>query len=47
MIKDKLTVKFLISREPSNAKVAERAVPTAIFESEETIKKKFLRKWLK
>ncbi len=41
-------VKFIISKKPIDAKVADRAVPTAIFETkEEGIRKKFLRKWLK
>jgi DNA polymerase epsilon subunit 1 len=48
MIKDKgLCVKFIISKKPIEAKVAERAIPTAIFEVEENVKRKFLKKWLK
>jgi DNA polymerase epsilon subunit 1 len=48
IVKDKgLNVKFIVSKKPIEAKVAERAVPTAIFETDEPIKKKFLRKWLK
>lgn len=46
--KDKgLNVKFIISKRPLDAKVAERAIPTAIFESDENVMKKFIRKWLK
>jgi DNA polymerase epsilon subunit 1 len=47
-VKDKgLNVKFIISKLPVEAKVADRAIPTAIFETDEAVKKKFLRKWLK
>lgn len=47
IVKDKgLNVKFIISKKPIDYKVADRAIPTAIFESDETVKKKFLRKWL-
>jgi len=42
-----LNVKFIISRNPIDAKVAERAIPTAIFESEKPVKEKYLKKWLK
>ena len=48
IVKDKgLNVKFIISKLPVEAKVADRAIPTAIFETDEAVKKKFLRKWLK
>jgi DNA polymerase epsilon subunit 1 len=48
IIKDKgLNVKFIISKKPIDAKVADRAIPTAIFDTDENIKKKFLKKWLK
>ena len=48
IIKDKgLNVKFIVSKMPVDAKVADRAVPTAIFETDDAVKKKFLRKWLK
>jgi DNA polymerase epsilon subunit 1 len=48
VIKDKgLCVKYIISKKPAEAPVAERAVPTIIFNSEPAIRKKFLRKWLK
>lgn len=30
-----------------DAKVADRAIPTAIFETDKPIKEKFLKKWLK
>jgi DNA polymerase epsilon subunit 1 len=48
MVKDKgLACKFVISARPRNAPVAERAIPVAIFSAEESIKRHFLRKWLK
>lgn len=40
-----MNVKFIISRKPETKKVAERAIPTAIFETDEAVMKKFLRKW--
>ena len=42
-----LNVKYIISRMPMDAKVADRAIPTAIFDTEKAIKEKFLKKWLK
>lgn len=46
IVKDKgLNVKFIISKKPLTAKVADRAIPTAIFETSENIMKKFVRKW--
>jgi len=49
VVKDKgLNVKFLISKKPVEAKVADRAIPTAIFEcKDEGIMKKFIRRWTK
>lgn len=48
IVKDKgLNVKFIVSKLPVEAKVADRAIPTAIFETEEAVMKKFIRKWLK
>ncbi|KAK8243427.1 hypothetical protein HDK90DRAFT_430763 [Phyllosticta capitalensis] len=48
MIKDKgLNCKYIVSAQPRNAPVTERAVPVAIFSAEESVKKFFLRKWLK
>lgn len=48
IIKDKgLNVKFIIAKRPIDAKIAERAIPTAIFESDEGVMKKFIKKWLK
>ncbi|PVH92667.1 DUF1744-domain-containing protein [Periconia macrospinosa] len=48
MVKDKgLNCKYIISARPRNAPVTERAVPVAIFSSEESVKRYFLRKWLK
>ncbi len=48
IIKDKgLNVKFIVSKKPLEAKVADRAIPTAIFETDEAVMKKFVRKWLK
>ncbi|KAI8349205.1 hypothetical protein EDC96DRAFT_308837 [Choanephora cucurbitarum] len=48
MIKDKgLACKFIISARPYNIPVSERAVPVAIFQAEPTVRKHFLRKWLR
>ncbi|KAI9724617.1 MAG: DNA polymerase epsilon catalytic subunit [Chrysothrix sp. TS-e1954] len=48
MIKDKgLNCKFIIVSRPKNAPVTERAIPVAIFSSEEHVKRFYLRKWLK
>ncbi|QRW08330.1 DNA polymerase epsilon subunit 1 [Ceratobasidium sp. AG-Ba] len=48
MVKDKgLACKFIISAKPLGAPVTERAVPVAIFSAEESVKRTFLRKWLK
>jgi DNA polymerase epsilon subunit 1 len=48
MVRDKgLNCNLIISRLPAGAPVTERAIPVAIFSCEPTIKKYFLRKWLK
>ena len=48
LLKDKnLCSKFIISRKPLEAPIAERAIPTIIFKSQGNIRKKLLRKWLK
>lgn len=48
MVKDKgLSCKFVISRKPEGSPVTERAVPLAIFQTEEGVKKHYLRRWLK
>ncbi|KFG87369.1 DNA polymerase epsilon [Metarhizium anisopliae] len=48
MVKDKgLNCKFIICARPRNAPVTERAVPVAIFSAEESIKRTYLKKWLK
>ncbi|KAG6837398.1 hypothetical protein H0H93_010016 [Arthromyces matolae] len=48
MVKDKgLACKFIISAKPVGAPVTERAVPVAIFSAEESVKRTYLRKWLK
>ncbi|KAH8595284.1 hypothetical protein B0O99DRAFT_687123 [Bisporella sp. PMI_857] len=48
MVKDKgLNCKYIICSRPKNAPVTERAVPVAIFSAEHSIKRHFLRKWLK
>jgi DNA polymerase epsilon subunit 1 len=48
MVKDKgLACKFVISAKPIGAPVTERAVPVAIFSAEESVKRTYLRKWLK
>ncbi|XP_026280416.1 DNA polymerase epsilon catalytic subunit 1 [Frankliniella occidentalis] len=48
MVKDAgLACKFIISRKPEGSPVTERAIPLAIFQSEPSVKRHFLRKWLK
>ena len=48
MVRDKgLSCRFIISTKPHGAPVTERAVPVAIFSAEPSVKKHFLRKWLK
>ncbi|TFK50458.1 DUF1744-domain-containing protein [Heliocybe sulcata] len=48
MVKDKgLACKFIISARPMDAPVTERAIPVAIFSAEESVKRTYLRKWLK
>ena len=48
IVKDKgLCAKYIISKKPLEAPVAERAIPTIIFLSDKSIKQKYLRKWLK
>src|SRR2546423_9927798 len=48
MVKDKgLNCKYIISSRPRNTPVTERALPVAIFSAEESIKRYFLRKWLR
>lgn len=48
MVKDAgLACKYIIARKPEGAPVTERAIPLAIFQSEESIQKTYLRRWLK
>ncbi|KAI7906423.1 uncharacterized protein BX663DRAFT_496365 [Cokeromyces recurvatus] len=48
MIKDKgLACKFIISARPYDLPISERAIPVAIFQAESSVKKHFLRKWLR
>ncbi|KAK0148516.1 DNA polymerase epsilon catalytic subunit A [Merluccius polli] len=48
MVKDAgLSCRYVISRKPEGAPVTERAIPLAIFQAESSVKKHFLRKWLK
>jgi DNA polymerase epsilon subunit 1 len=48
MVKDKgLNCKYIISKTPRNAPVTERAIPMSIFSAEESVKRYFLRKWLR
>lgn len=48
MVKDKgLACKFIISALPAGSPVSERAIPVTIFNAEPSIKKHYLRKWLK
>ncbi|KAK5135159.1 DNA polymerase epsilon catalytic subunit [Meristemomyces frigidus] len=48
MVKDKgLNCKYIISSRPKGAPVTERAIPVAIFSAEESVKRYYLRRWLK
>ncbi|VEU20318.1 DEKNAAC101151 [Brettanomyces naardenensis] len=48
MVKDKgLACKYIVADRPLDAPVTERAIPTAIFSSELSVKRKYLRRWLK
>ncbi|XP_059098833.1 DNA polymerase epsilon catalytic subunit A-like [Tigriopus californicus] len=48
MVKDAgLSCRFIISKKPEGAPVTERAIPLAIFESEPSVRRHYLRKWLK
>ncbi|XP_053980973.1 DNA polymerase epsilon catalytic subunit 1 [Hylaeus volcanicus] len=48
MVKDAgLACKYIIANKPQGAPVTERAIPLAIFQSEPTIRRHYLRKWLK
>lgn len=48
MTKDKgLNCKYIISSRPRNTPVTERAIPVAIFSADESVKRYFLRRWLK
>ncbi|KAJ3268707.1 DNA polymerase epsilon catalytic subunit, partial [Terramyces sp. JEL0728] len=48
MVKDRgLNCKFVIVSKPADAPVSERAIPIAIFQSDESVKRHYLRKWLK
>ncbi|XP_065643489.1 DNA polymerase epsilon catalytic subunit A isoform X2 [Hydra vulgaris] len=48
MVKDKgLSCRFIISCKPEGSPVTERAIPLAIFQTEDSIKKHYLKRWLK
>ncbi|KAJ8316130.1 hypothetical protein KUTeg_006144 [Tegillarca granosa] len=48
MVKDAgLSCRFVISKKPEGAPVTERAIPLAIFQAEPSVRKHYLRKWLK
>jgi DNA polymerase epsilon subunit 1 len=48
MVKDKgLNCKYIISSRPRNAPVTERAIPMSIFSAEDSVKRYFLRKWMR
>ena len=48
MVKDKgLSCRFIISRKPDGSPVTERAIPLAIFQTEASIKRHYLQRWLK
>lgn len=40
-----MNVKFIISKKPLKASITERAIPTLIFDSDEAVMKKFVKKW--
>lgn len=48
MVKDAgLACKYIISKKPEGSPVTERAIPLAIFQSEPSVRRHFLRRWLK
>ncbi|XP_060547856.1 DNA polymerase epsilon catalytic subunit A [Pantherophis guttatus] len=48
MVKDAgLSCRFIISKKPEGSPVTERAIPLAIFQAELSVRKHYLRKWLK
>jgi len=48
MVKDKgLNCKFIIASRPKSAPVTERAIPVAIFSAEESVKRHYMRKWMR
>ncbi|XP_062890220.1 DNA polymerase epsilon catalytic subunit A isoform X2 [Mobula hypostoma] len=48
MVKDAgLSCRFVISKKPEGSPVTERAIPLAIFQAEPSVRKHYLRKWLK
>ncbi|XP_076438241.1 DNA polymerase epsilon catalytic subunit A-like [Babylonia areolata] len=48
MVKDAgLACRFVISKKPEGAPVTERAIPLNIFQAEPSVRRHFLRKWLK
>ncbi|XP_039270554.2 DNA polymerase epsilon catalytic subunit A-like [Styela clava] len=48
MVKDSgLSCRFIISKKPEGAPVTERAIPLAIFQSEQSVKRHYLRRWTK
>lgn len=48
MVKDKgLACKFIISAKPIGSPVTDRAVPVAIFSADDSVKRSYLRRWLK
>ncbi|TPP56453.1 DNA polymerase epsilon catalytic subunit [Fasciola gigantica] len=42
-----LSCRFVISKKPDGAPVTERAIPLTIFQAEPSVKRHYLRKWLK
>lgn len=48
MVKDAgLSCQFIIARKPEGSPVTDRAIPLAIFQAESSIRKHYLRKWLR
>lgn len=48
MVKDKgLNCKYIVASKPRHAPVTDRAIPVAIFSADQSVKRFYLRKWLK
>jgi len=48
MVRDKgLACKYIIARQPEGTLVTERAIPIQVFESDELVRRSFLKRWLR